>query len=511
MSSRKHWPRPRSLGRQLAIGVSVIVSTSVIGVGAVAVMGLRDEVVTMSNSQVANSLAAFNYSYAKSKLGVTGTQRLDGPPALETALDAFPGQSPGTVIAVIRDGRVVSSSVFTDGEPTPAPSDVVGALEAVDWRGADTMTVRLGSLGAHRAGSRDLGGGERLVSGVSLRAANETVARNTLIIAILVVLALVASAAGTVAVVGRALRPLRRVAGIAAHVATLPIESAEYRITARVSDEDSDSTDEVGVVGHTINLMLDNVDTALARMAESDRVTRQFLTDASHELRTPLASILGYAELTRQDSELLPPTTEYALERIEAESRRMASLVADLLMLSRLDEGYDLEIADVDVCDLIRDAVNDASVAAANHLFCTDLPAEPVWVRGDRLKLQQLLANLLGNARVHTPPGTTVTVSVAALSAGELPCVEITVADDGPGIPEDVLPTIFGRFVRVDKARSRELGCSGLGLAIVSSIADAHHGSATAESRPGRTAFTVRIPKAHLPEGDSVGIPSGVG
>lgn len=475
------WLRRRSLRRQLVIGVSAIVSTALIGIGAAAIMSLRDEVVSLSNSQVVNSLAAFNYSYARSKQG---------------KLTGFPGQAPGTVIALLRDGQPVFGAAFSDGEPAVAPADALEALGGISWRTGDPMTVSLGSMGPHQVGSRDLGDSERLVSAVSLEAANRTLARNTVIVAALVLLALLATAAGTVVVVRHALKPLRRVAAIAAQVAKLPLDAAEYRITARVEERDTDSGTEVGIVGHTLNQMLDNVDSALTKMADSDRRIREFLTDASHELRTPLAAILGYAELTRQESGLLPPMTEYALTRIEAESHRMSTLVGDLLLLSRLDEGQDLQLEDLDVCDLVADAVNDVRVTAPDHRFVTDLPDQAVWVLGDRVRLQQLIANLLSNARMHTPAGVTVTASVDIAAEPGHAIAEVTISDDGPGIPEGIMPNLFGRFVRADKARSREMGSSGLGLAIVASIVDAHAGTIAAVSRPGRTAFTVRLPAA---------------
>ena len=481
----RRWWQPRSLRRQLAIGVCAVVSVAVLAVGAVAELSLRNEMIGLTNTQVANSLSAFAYSYDKA--------RFAPPAARMVELSDFPGQPPGTVIALIRNDRAVFVTAFTDGEPQGVPPDVVRDLEAVSWRSGEPRTVRLGGWGSHQVGSRDLGGGERLVSAVSLADANSTLARNAAIVGVLVLVALLAAAAATVILVRNALRPLRRVAAIAGHVATLPLEAAEYRITARVGDRDTDPDTEVGVVGQTLNRMLDNVDTALTQRAEADRRVRQFITDASHELRTPLAAIRGYAELTRQDSEALPPMTEYALERIESESQRMSALVADLLLLSRLDEGHDLQIEHVDLCEVAADAVNDATVSAPDHHFVANLPAQPVWVYGDRARLQQVLANLLGNARVHTPAGVTVTTSVAAAIGGQ---VELTVSDDGPGIPEAIMPNLFGRFVRADSARSREMGCSGLGLAIVASIAEAHNGTVTAESRPGRTAFVVRLPAA---------------
>ena len=465
--------KPRSLRAQLLAGVLAIVSAALIAIGAVAVRGLRDEVRSLSDSQVAHSLAAFGYLHAK-------------------GLEGNSGQAPGTVIALLRDGRAVYTNVVTDGEPAPAAPDVVRDLEAAGGLGGGPRTVELGSLGPHRVGSQAADSGDRLVSAVSLNEANRTLAHNTLLVAALVLLALLATAAATAILVRNALKPLRRVAAIAGHVATLPLEAAEYRITARVDERDTDPDSEVGTVGLTLNHMLDNVDSALTKMAQSDRHTRQFLTDASHELRTPLAAIRGYAELTRQESDQLPPMTEYALQRIESESQRMSTLVEDLLLLSRLDERQDLQIEQVDLCDLVAHAVNDAAVSAPDHHFRAELPDSPVLVLGDQARLQQLVANLLGNARVHTPAGTTVTASVGASNGA----VDIVVGDDGPGIPEEIMPNLFGRFVRADKGRSREMGCSGLGLAIVASIVDAHRGTVTAESRPGRTVFTVRLPAA---------------
>lgn len=493
MIRRRRWWSPRSLRRRLVIGVCGIVTAAVLAVGAIAEVSLRNEVVDLLNSQVSNSLAAFNYSYAKAKLAVT---KPEAGAVAGDDLTAFPGQPPGTVIAVVREGKVGFAAVFTDGEPTAPPPEVVADLEKISWSGSDPRTVRLGDLGSHQVGSRDVGGGVRLVSAVPLDAANDTFNRNALIVAGLALLALAAAAAGTVAMVRQALKPLRRVAAIAGHVAALPLDADEYRITARVDERDTDPDTEVGVVGHTLNQMLDNIDSTLTKMAETDRNTKQFLTDASHELRTPLAAILGYAELTRQESDLLPPMTEYALGRIEAESHRMSTLVSDLLLLSRLGEGQDLQLEDLDLCDLVDDAVNDAAVTGPDHHFVADLPDHPVFVRGDRVRLQQLVANLLANARIHTPAGVTVTTAVATRGDAGHGVVELTVADDGPGIPEAILPNLFGRFVRADKARSREMGSTGLGLAIVASIVEAHRGEVTAESRPGRTVFTVRLPQA---------------
>ena len=148
---------------------------------------------------------------------------------------------------------------------------------------------------------------------------------------------------------------------------------------------------------------------------------------------------------------------------------------------------------------LVVDAVSDAHAAGPRPRLALDLPEEPVIVTGDPARLHQVLANLLANARTHTPPGTTVTVGVAA--DGEQAVLRVT--DDGPGIPAELLPHIFERFARGDSSRSRAAGSTGLGLAIVHAVVTAHHGTVEVASAPGRTAFTVRLPlAADLPSAD---------
>jgi two-component system sensor histidine kinase TrcS len=192
---------------------------------------------------------------------------------------------------------------------------------------------------------------------------------------------------------------------------------------------------------------------------------------------------------------VLPETTEYSLARIESEAHRMNSLVADLLLLARLDEGQDVETTDVDLTEVIADAVNDATVSAPGHRWLSHVPKRPVWVSADRAKLHQLIANLLSNARVHTPVGTTVSTRITTGRAADgASFTELTVTDDGPGISREVLPHLFERFVRADKSRSSEAGSFRLGLAIVASIVEAHHGSIMAVSDGGYTTFRVRLP-----------------
>ncbi len=177
----------------------------------------------------------------------------------------------------------------------------------------------------------------------------------------------------------------------------------------------------------------------------------------------------------------------------------MNSLVSDLLLLARLDEGQDLETTEVDLIDLAVDAVNDAAVSATTHRWLTKVPDGTVWVRGDRARLHQLLANLLSNARVHTPAGTTVTTAIGTGRADDgTAYAELTVTDDGPGIPADLVSHLFERFFRADKSRSRAAGSFGLGLPIAASIIEAHNGTIEVTSDSGRTTFTVRLPTVEV-------------
>jgi two-component system OmpR family sensor kinase len=170
----------------------------------------------------------------------------------------------------------------------------------------------------------------------------------------------------------------------------------------------------------------------------------------------------------------------------------MTGLVEDLLLLARLDEGRALDHEPVDLSRIVVDAVSDAHAAGRDHRWSVDLPPEPVTVLGDEPRLHQIVVNLLANARVHTPEGTAVTVTLAVDDATAV----MTVADDGPGIPEELQPVLFERFARGDSSRSRETGSTGLGLAIVRAVVDALGGTVAVDSEPGRTAFIVRLPLA---------------
>jgi two-component system, OmpR family, sensor kinase len=235
---------------------------------------------------------------------------------------------------------------------------------------------------------------------------------------------------------------------------------------------------------------LGHVATALAARHASEMRIRQFVADASHELRTPLAAIRGYAEVARRGRDAVPPDVAHALRRVESEGTRMTSLVDDLLLLARLDSGRPLDRDPVDLSRLVVDAVGDAHAAGPDHRWLLEMPQDAVTATGDAPRLHQVLANLLANARTHTPTGTTVTTTLSRTDGTAV----LTVLDEGPGIPAELQSEIFERFARGDTSRSRTAGGTGLGLAIVAAVVEAHHGTVEVASRPGRTAFVVRLP-----------------
>ena len=330
-----------------------------------------------------------------------------------------------------------------------------------------------------------------VISGVSER--NEETTLWTLGWALGVVALIGLALAGLLgwAIVRRTLRPLRRVADTAAKVTELPLDRGDVALSVRVPDVDTDPSTEVGQVGAALNRMLHHVDGALAARQASETRARQFVADASHELRTPLAAIRGYAELTQRSRDTIPPELAHAMRRVHSESARMSTLVDDLLLLARLDSGRPLDLREMDLTRLIVDVISDAHVAGPGHVWRLELPEEPVTIVGDAARLHQVLANLVTNARTHTPGGSTVTT---ALARGPGETVVVTVTDNGPGIPPDVLPDVFERFARGDTSRSRAAGSTGLGLAIVAAVVAAHHGTVEVASAPGHTVFTVTLP-----------------
>ena len=354
----------------------------------------------------------------------------------------------------------------------------------------DPRTVSLDSMPDYRVITTTAADGTMVIVGLSLGTTQAILRKVALYTGGAVLVALVIAGWAGAFIVRRTLQPLARVSATATRVSELRLDRGEVELAQRVPEQDTDPRTEVGQVGAALNRMLDHVGNALESRHASEMQVRQFVADASHELRTPLAAIRGYAELSRRSRQPVPPELAHVLGRVESEAKRMTVLVEDLLLLARLDAGRPLAHDPVDLSMLVVDAVSDAHAAGPRHVWQLDLPEEPVTVIGDGARLHQVLANLLANARTHTPEGSTVTVGVSSTADA----AELRVIDNGPGIQAQLQPHIFERFARGDSSRSRAAGSTGLGLSIVHAVVTAHRGEVSVRSEPGRTVFTVVLP-----------------
>jgi two-component system OmpR family sensor kinase len=285
-------------------------------------------------------------------------------------------------------------------------------------------------------------------------------------------------------IIRRGLAPLDRMATTADQI------TSRGDLTARMPD--SGDRAETGRLTSAINTMLDRIQQAFTARLASEQKVRQFAADASHELRTPLTTIRGYAELYRQGA-LGPDRLPDAMRRIEQESDRMSRLVAELLELARLDRISSLDLTETDLAQLVQDAVADAAAVEPGRPVYAEAPPHLLAVV-DEPRIRQVLANLLGNVREHTPPDAPVAVRLAEAGQG----VVLEVADSGPGMSAEHAARAFDRFHRgsTDYGSAADgyggaspngnRGGSGLGLSIVQAIARAHGGDAAIESAPGR-------------------------
>ena len=353
--------------------------------------------------------------------------------------------------------------------------------------------------------------------------------------------------------IGRGLIPLDEMTRTANEI------TSRGDLTARMPDADDQT--EVGRLGSSINTMLDRIQHAFSSRLRSEQKVREFAADASHELRTPLTTIRGYAELYRQGA-LGPDQLPSAMRRIEQEAERMSTLVAELLELARLDRTSSLDLTESDLAGIVRDTVADAVAVEPRRPVRAEAPPRLVAVV-DEARIRQVLANLLGNVRAHTPVTTPVAVRLGQITGGVL----IEVADAGPGMSAQDAARAFDRFHRAAErsagghgeagtgdngagrakvaaktasyerpaaaadgarpaggdgrladgdgragggrgqdrvsgshARAERTSGSGLGLSIVQAIANAHGGRATLESLPGKgTKVRVWLPVRIVP------------
>ena len=447
-------------------------------------------------TQVAAGTDGFAAAYLSLRTGATGELTPGSPAAAELRemLDSIAGEPPGQVLTYLNTlaRRAEPFSLALHGAPALRaawrPVTVSGAARALVPAGPAIIMVGrpVSAIGSH---VRGLVLAELITGGV-----------------LLAMLGVCGSW-----LIGRGLAPLNRMAS------TADMITSSGDLAARMPG--AGGHEETGRLAAAINTMLDRIQHAFGARLRSEQKVRQFAADASHELRTPLTTIRGYAELYRAGA-LGPGELPNAMRRIEQESERMSMLVAELLELARLDRTSSLDLTDTDLAILARDAVADARAVEPDREVTADLPPSLV-VTADEPRIRQVLANLLGNIRTHTPPGTPARVRLYSESDGAV----LEVADEGPGMSARDAARAFDRFHRGalgNAARpgeqngrpsdSSQAAGSGLGLSIVHAIAAAHGGSARLSSAPGKgTIVRLWIPLSTAAEAQAGWAAAGAG
>ncbi|MFI1385570.1 sensor histidine kinase [Embleya sp. NPDC020886] len=447
--------------------VLVLVCTVVLNTCAAVTVGvLRDSLFDRLDNQLDTTVAALR--------ALDQRERNNQPLGLDPGVWlTYPG---GLRIALAAPGR----------RPPHGPGPkLTGTLPAA----GRTVTARSGEPGSDerfRVRIQDLTDGRTALVALSTNDAEQAADH-----ALYVVLITVGVALPTLGLLGalfvrRELRPLEQAARVADSIA-----AGDY--ARRVHNPLIGPRTEVGRLATALDRMLDRIQAAFMARDTSEERLRRFVADASHELRTPLQSIGGYTELYQRGALPDRASVDDAVARMRAEVRRMNGLVEALLLLARLDEEREIDLEPVDLARVVADSCRDAAAVEPDRPLDHTALAGPgaVLVLGDEDRLRQLVANLLGNIRMHTPPDAPASVELRR----EADRVLLTVRDGGPGIPAADLPHVFDRFHRADKSRSRAQGGSGLGLSIVAAIVDLHRGDIRIDPAPERgTVVRVRLP-----------------
>jgi len=402
--------------------------------------------------------------------------KIQGLPALKTSSTTSVPPGPSDGDSGDSDGQ------GGEGGPGGGPG---GTHEPVVYLTTDSVNP---SGPAYRIRASLLSDGRQLILGLPLTATDATLTRLVEIELLVTVAALLLAVVAGWWLVNLGLHPLIEVERAAEDV-------AGGELGRRVPAQRPST--EVGRLAGVLNTMLGRIEDAFAArdrteadLRESEARMRRFLADASHELRTPLTAVSAYAELFEAGADERPEDLARVLSGIRRETERMGDLVADLLLLARLDEARPLALEQIELVLTASQSVDAAR--AVDGGWPVALAAErPVEVMADEARVRQVIDNLLANVRAHTPRGTPTVLTVSVI--GDEAVIEV--ADSGPGLPGEEPSRVFDRFYRGDSSRSRGSGGSGLGLAIVRSIVLKHGGSAAAANAPaGGAVFTVRLP-----------------
>jgi two-component system OmpR family sensor kinase len=464
-----------SLRRRLLLTLAPLFIGGLIAVSAATFLSLQSYLLSKADAQL---LAVHPSVEMYLTSGVFGDGGRGGPPSAGDIPTGTFGEIVSPSGAVIAGPHTFGSSGTTLSSAPVLPT----TLTASNQQNPVFTTVE-GTGGVDRylvyVDTAQQSGG-LLVTAISLDDVNSTLAHLLLLEVLTTAAITVVVLVATWILVRRGLRPLERMGTMARAAAT--------DLSRRV--EPADNVTEVGQLGVAINTMLSQLETAFAERAAGEQRLRHFVSDASHELRTPLTSMRGYAELLRRNPDMTEADVTLATRRIEDEAARMGVLVDDLLLLARLDQGRPLARAPVDLGALVTDACADARATDPARSVTARIDT-PVQVIGDELRLRQVLGNVVRNALVHTPPAAPVEVTLGAHGATAV----IEVVDHGPGIPPQNAQRIFERFQRVDPARSRDQGGSGLGLSIVAAVVAAHGGTIrVGQTAGGGATFRIELP-----------------
>lgn len=463
-----------STSRRIQLGilvtVFVVMTLSALGVRQL----VRAELVGQVDDQLesaAETMERIGIPEAAVQLAVT----LEDQPDRESAVLVFGS-----------DGGLIASVGSGSGAGDPLPDvDSVG-IDGLRARAGETFGISaVDDSVDYRVVAAEMGDSV-LVFATPLEEVRQTVGRVSVILLGASVLSLVLIGLATTVVIRRAISPIDDMIDTAAAIGGGDLS---HRIDTSSHDR------EVLRLSGALNDMLHQLEDAFAEKDASEHQLRRFVADASHELRTPLASIRGYSELYLTGAATDDDSVERAMTRIQSEAVRTGRLVEDLLLLARLDQGRELDRAEVDLTSVVADAVADAEAVEPDRSISLALPDRAVTVVGDDARLRQVMANLLANTRDHAP-GSPVEVSLTTDGHDAV----IAVRDHGPGLDREQSAHVFERFWRADEVRNRQSGGSGLGLAILASIVEAHGGSIGVDAEPGAGAtFTVRLPRDPVP------------
>jgi two-component system, OmpR family, sensor kinase len=463
MRRRRH----ATLRTRLLVGLLVVMVVVVVAFDLATVAALRYFLLQRTDAILNHAVQAYQGQAAE--LVADAERRRQAAEAPQ----AFPGEYYLAVVTANRGTVVVAAG---PDAPPRLPPDLTelaqsGRIRTVE--GTDgTTRLRV------RAVETEVG---VLVAAVSLESVTTIVDHLGRLLAGGTVVALGVLAAGGLVVLRRGLRPLE---SMAAQADRIPVGDLSHRVAPQTPDT------EVGRLGLALNRMLGRIEAAVGEQRAGQERMRRFFADASHELRTPLTSLRANAELYQQGALVGRGQVDEAMRRIRVSAERMSALVDDMLRLARLDQQPERRMHAVDVSAVVADCVGEARAVGDGRRWRSGIQPGLV-VRGDPDLLRRAVDNLLRNVRMHTPAGTTGTVTACSRDNR----VVIEVRDDGPGVPGSALPQLFDRFYRVDGPHAS--GGSGLGLAIVAEVAAAHGGTTTAGANtPRGLCIRLTLPQA---------------